>query len=86
MDLTTVRNRLLDDMYNSREVCIQDVRLIWSNAKLYNKVWPAAVYFQPFSILTITQPKTKMYESACQMEESFEVMLKNAVTSEDERC
>lgn len=38
MDLTTVKNRLLDDMYNSREECIQDIRLIWKNAKMYNKV------------------------------------------------
>jgi hypothetical protein len=64
MDINTVRSRLVDDMYNSREECIQDIRLIWDNAKLYN------------------DPNSKLYALACQMDESFEVMLKNAVTSE----
>lgn len=32
-----MQNRLLSEMYNSREECIQDIRLVWDNAKSYNK-------------------------------------------------
>lgn len=36
MDLSTVKNKLGKKLYENVEDCLEDINLIWENAKLYN--------------------------------------------------
>lgn len=36
MDLSTVKEKLSTDAYDSFEACFSDIQLIWDNCKLYN--------------------------------------------------
>ena len=36
MDLSTIRSSLNEGKYHTAEECLDDVKLIWSNCKLYN--------------------------------------------------
>ena len=36
MDLTTVKQKLESEQYESFEACFNDIQLIWDNCKLYN--------------------------------------------------
>jgi hypothetical protein len=38
MDLSFVNTKLESGMYSSREECVQDIRMIWENAKTYFEV------------------------------------------------
>jgi bromodomain-containing factor 1 len=40
MDLSTVQRNLKKGIYQRKEECIRDIRLIWSNAMAYNNVFP----------------------------------------------
>lgn len=48
MDLTTIRDKLEKKVYPSYEEASADVRLIWSNAMLYNASGLCSEYFMYF--------------------------------------
>jgi hypothetical protein len=49
MDLNTVQKHLKKGTYQRKEECIRDIRLIWSNAMLYNNVRPSSPPSPPHS-------------------------------------
>ena len=65
MDLRTAREKLERREYKSRNECIADIRLIWSNALLYNtigtKVYSAAVRMsEQFEMLCMPEAHERM--------------------------
>jgi hypothetical protein len=45
MDFQTIQKNLKKSSYLRKEECIRDVRLIWSNAMAYNKVFRTKTFF-----------------------------------------
>jgi hypothetical protein len=47
MDLGTVKKKLNNNLYETVEICLTDIQLVWDNCKTYNT--PENVLLSPYS-------------------------------------
>jgi hypothetical protein len=87
MDLNTVKNKLADGGYSSKEECSDDIRLIWSNAMLYNVPGGNICYYFILSLIFDHRHFTgsKVYLAAKALGEMFEQLLLQAFDKSNNR-
>ena len=57
MDLSTVRNQIMKDVYHTIEECYADIDLIWVNCKTYNM--PDSEIYKQAEIMEKVTAQTK---------------------------
>ena len=67
MDLSTVRDNLMNEEYTYIEECLDDLQLIWDNCKLYNveysKIYKMSVRLEDFQSRQVKEffPEVQSY-------------------------